>query len=1128
MSAYLAHAPRWLRFAVALAVFLSLTASAAAQTETGRITGVVTDATGGILPGVTVNAKAVGTGATRTVITDSAGQYVFANLPPAQYEITTELAGFNPANAKVTVSVGGAFNVPLRMDVAGTKENINVFAEVPRINTTNGEVATTITETQIRELPTITRNVYDLVAVAGNVSGGKVADGEEWTSSTRGTGYAINGQRASSTNILLDGSANNNEFDTTVGQQVPLDSVQEFSVVTSNFSAQYGRATGGVVNVLTKSGTNSFRGTGYEFYRSDALSTNTFDNKANEIEKGEFTRHQMGFSIGGPIRRDRAHFFSNLEYIRVRSTDTVISWVPTPQFIAASAQPTRDFFARYGGNVDRSSTVLTRGDVSSIINATGTGPFQSLPAGLPVFARVEKSLPLDAGGGDPQNDYQWVSRVDLTLSNNAQMYVRYALQDQEAEPGTNSRSPFDGFDTGYVNKNHNILGSYTRVYGSSFTTQTKITWNRLFGDQPLNGDYQPTLYMNPTTPVSLQGYRITFPGYLPWSPGNAIPFGGPQKLLQLYQDQTWIRGKHDFRFGGAYVHINDDRTFGAYGNAVEALNTNSTVLPALDNLVLGQLRRFQTAINPNGFPGGTYTTPVSLPSFTSFNRYDEFALYANDNWSVGNRVTVNLGVRYEYYGPQKKSEPKYDSNFYYGDPNVSVNTSSPAEMVQGIATGATLPTNESPIGALWKSDWNNWAPRLGFAWDVTGDGRTSVRGGYGMSYERNFGNVTYNVLFNPPEYLVASIDAGVDVPSMPIFVDNAGPFGGVAGVTKTIPGGSLRHIDQNVETAYAHFYGLSLQRQIGQAMTGSVEYTGSSGRKLYDLADPNKPGAALVYTGTGTASSRPNPRYSAFNTRGNRGESQYHGVTFGLDVRQLANTGLQMSAKYTLSNVHDNLSTTFSESNNAFNLGYLDAFDPMLDWGYADFDVRHRLALSGVWVLPFGRNSSGVAKALASDWQLNWIFTARTGYPFTLFDCTNGAFYCMRAENPDGIDLKATDGQATDNPNEFSLFDLTPLLPHAGGYVNAITGNSDFGPYPADMTDRNAVRGPGYWNVDFGLSKRVRFGTRAVQFRIEAYNLFNHANLFPTTSTADVSSVTEITGTRSGNRRVQLGAKFEF
>jgi hypothetical protein len=246
-------------------------------------------------------------------------------------------------------------------------------------------------------------------------------------------------------------------------------------------------------------------------------------------------------------------------------------------------------------------------------------------------------------------------------------------------------------------------------------------------------------------------------------------------------------------------------------------------------------------------------------------------------------------------------------------------------------------------------------------------------------------------------------------------------------------------------------------------------------------------------------------------------------------VRQLADTGIQMSAKYTISSAHDNLSTTFSDDgNNNFNLGYLDAFDPMLDWGYAQFDVRHRLALSGVWVLPFGRGASGVTKALVSDWQLNWIYTARTGYPFTLWDCTNGLRLCMRAENPDGVDLKATSGTSTDNPNEFSLLDLTPLVAHAGGYVHPLTGNSDFGPYPADMTERDAVRGPGYWNVDFGLSKRVRFGTRAVQFRIEAYNLFNHANLFPNTGTADVSSFTEITGLKQGNRRVQLGAKFEF
>ena len=661
-----------------------------------------------------------------------------------------------------------------------------------------------------------------------------------------------------------------------------------------------------------------------------------------------------------------------------------------------------------------------------------------------------------------------------------------------------------------------------------------MTWNRLLGDQPLNGDYQPTLYMNPTTPVSLQGYRIAFPGYLPFSPGNAIPFGGPQKLLQLYQDQTWIRGKHDFRFGGSYVHISDDRTFGAYANAVEALNTTSAALPSLDNFVLGQIAQFQTAINAEGYPGGTYVTPVSLPSFTSFNRYNEFALYVNDNWSVGNRVTVNLGLRYEVLRPadEERAQVRFELLLWRRERIGELQLIRPTSCAPSRPAACCRPTRArlarcgSPTGTTGRR-------ALGFAWDVTGDGRTSVRGGYGMGYERNFGNVTYNVLFNPPKYLVASIAAADVGGNLPVFVDNAGPFGGVAGVTKTIPAGSLRHVDQNIETAYAHFYGLSLQKQIGQALTGSIEYTGSSGRKLYDLADPNKVGAELVYLGTGSANTRPNAQFGcagcAFNTRGNRGQSQYHGVTFGLDARQVADTGLQFSAKYTLSSTHDNLSTTFSDDgNNNFNLGYMDAFDPMLDWGYAQFDSRHRLALSGVWVLPFARGAERLAKALLSDWQLNWIFTARTGYPFTVWDCTNGIGSACGLRILTGSNSMRPTAQTPATRTSFRSLDLTPLVAHAGSYVNPITGNSDFGPYPADMTERDAVRGPGYWNVDFGLSKRVRFGTRAVQLRLEAYNLFNHANLFANTETADVGSFTEITGSRAGNRRLQLGAKFEF
>jgi hypothetical protein len=649
----------------------------------------------------------------------------------------------------------------------------------------------------------------------------------------------------------------------------------------------------------------------------------------------------------------------------------------------------------------------------------------------------------------------------------------------------------------------------------------------------------------------LQGYRIGFPGYYPFSPSNDIPFGGPQKLAQFYHDQTWLKGSQDLRFGGSFVRIADDRTFSAYSNAVEALNQTNAALPSLNNFVLGQLARYQAAINPQGIPGGTFVTPVPQPSFTSFNRYNEFALYAQDNVRVTRRMTVNAGLRYEYYGPQEKSKPKYDSNFYYGNPDLDIESASPQQIIDAVRTGTVKPSNESPTGTLWKQRWTNFAPRIGFAWDVTGNGRTALRGGYGIGYERNFGNVTFNVLFNPPQYLVATIDAPQDVSALPVSVDNLGPFAGTAGVRKVIPAGSLRHVDQNIKTAYTQFYGVSFQRELGSGNYGSIEYNGSTGRNLYDLADINKRGAPLVFEGAAacagltvpgaaapltacTPTTRPNPLYGAFNTRGNRGRSQYHSATFSLDSRRLANDTLALTGRYTVATAKDNLSTTFSDGNNGFfNLGYLDAFDPMLDYGYAEFDVRHRLALSALYNLPVFETRTGMARTLLGGWSINPIFTAHSGYPFTLFDCTNGLGYCMRALDPANISKKATGNKATGNPNEYLLLDLAPIMGAAGTYTNPITGNSDFGPYPANMTKRDAFRGSGAWNLDMALLKRFRFGDHyAVQFRLEAYNLLDHANMIVNTENADVSSFSTITGKKDsdprGTRRLQLGFKLEF
>ena len=1103
---------------------LGFPVAASAQTETGRLTGRVIDEQGGVLAGATVTLRIAGTQTSvRTVPSDSNGSYTITNLPPGKYDVVAQLQGFRTVQTTVDVPIGGTVALDVKLPVGGVTEVLNVKSEVSDVITRTQEIITRVTADQIANLPTITRNPYDLVALAGNVSAGDpVNDGAVLF---RGVGYAINGQRTSSVNVLLDGSANNDEFTSAVGQSVPLDTVQEFSVVSSSFSPQYGRAGGGIVNVATKSGTNTYHGKASTYYRNSALSALNYDNKARGLPKADFSRHQPGFSMGGPIDRDNAFFFSGYEHIRVRSIDQLLTWVPTPQLLAASAPATQAFFNAFPLATQINGPLLTRGEIAA---TNPGGAFSAIPAGTPVFGQVQQNVPIDAGGGTPQDTHLWNTRLDFNLSPSLTAAVRYALEKVDWLDGTNSQSPYQGFSSGYNAFNHNLMFSATKILSPQMTAQSKFVFNRLkniqdLGDAPAG----PTLYMLPGSAPRFSGVRVGFPGYLPFSPGSAIPFGGPQNLFQFYQDMHWIRGSHDFGFGASYVRIHDNRTFGAYMNAVEVLGAN--VGEALDNFVTGNLIRFQVAIDPQGgFPGDIVTLPVGFPSFTRNNRYNEWAAYFGDTWRVSDRLTVNLGMRYEYFGVQHNTDPSLDANFYYGP------GSNPAEQLR---SGSTMRAPDSPVGGLWQPDYNNFAPRVGFAWDVNGDGRTSVRGGYGIGYERNFGNVTFNVLFNPPNYAVVTLTPQ-DVGPIPITPDNAGPFAGSPGTEKVIPASSMRHVDENIETAYAHFWSLSFQKELVARSVLSVEYTGSAGRKLYDLSDYNKFGGGTIFFGDEDPFSRPNNQYSFFNTRGNRGQSMYNGLILGWNTRSVAATGLSFGAKYTIAVARDNLSSTFSEGQNSNNLGYIDAYDPMLDYGYADFDVRHRASANFIWAMPFARGSSGITSLLLEGWQVQGIYAGQTGTPYSIFDCTNNlGVFCMRMLEVASISKSANGNPPAvpDEPNRFRYLDLTNQLPGVGSYVHPLLGHAEFGPYPENMTKRNAFRGPGRWTFDAAISKdfNIPNGDR-LQFRAEIYNVFNHANLYILSGELYVDSQDYIPASRGldpqgrDQRRVQFGFSYIF
>ena len=1100
----------------ALFIVVAFSVMAFGQADTGQITGRVTDPNGAVVPGATVTAKSTATGAERSATADSDGVFLITNLNSGIYAVTIQGGSFAALTQQVEVTPGARITLESKLGIAQVAGQVNIVAEAGvEVNTTSQELSNVVSSTQLRELPTITRNPYSLVAISGNVNSD--------SGSNRGTGFSINGQRSASTNILLDGGENVDNFTATVGMSIPLDAVGEFRVITSNFSAEYGRASGGVVNVSTRPGTNQFHGTGYEFNRVSRLASGSFDDNANGLPKAHFTRNQFGYSLGGPIVKEKLFFFNSTEWTRVRSSKSVSVWTVAPQLVAASNARTQAVLAGATLAATPSGRIATVAQVCAGLGLGG-GSFCSLPGTTPALAEVRYNLPTDAGGGSPQNSYDTSTRIDWNFSSKTQIYGRYAIESQKFFEGTVGASPYQGFSTGQTAFNQNAIINMTHTFTPTFVSQTKLVFNRLNLQQPLStAPVQPTYFFRTNVVSTFASQAIDLPGYLPEAPGSAIPFGGPQNVGQVYEDLSLTRGKNTFRFGGTYVYMQDNRAFGAYQNAVDGFGTTSYTT-GFNNFVNGNAQRIQVAINPQGntLPGSTVTLPVGPPQFTRSNIYNEWALYFNDSMRVSSRITLNLGVRYEYYSVQHNKNRALDSNFNYGAGTTAFDQ---------IRNGGVCVNTACAGGGLWKPDRNNWAPRLGFAWDVKGDGKTAIRGGYGMAYERNFGNVTFNIIQNPPAYGVVTVNGPfpVNPPS-----NNFGPLGGSSG-TATLPGTlNIRHINENIQNAYAHFWSASFEHEMWPRTIVSLEYSGSAGRKLYDLTNDNRAGLACIVDGPAQCFTAANPtgllnkKYYPLNTRGNKGYSNYNALIAGIESSNLANLGLLLTARYTYSKTRDNLSSTFSDSSNNFNLGLLDPFNPSLDYGYSDFDARHRFVSSFDWVLPWFKNQHGAAKHVLDGWSLNGIVTVRSGNPFTVFDCTNAAFEVCPRLVPSGPLAFAVNSNApgTGQPNQFNLIDLSNQTP--GNYINATVGTSEFGPFPANMTGKDAFRGPGFWNVDFGLYKMFQLRENLkLQIRGEFYNAFNHANMFVDGASAEVNTGF-VPGFKDGRRNIQLAAKIIF
>ena len=1139
------------------------TPMAQAQADLGSCSGVVTDATGAVIPNADVTLTNVATGAVRATVTNSKGEYSVTQLLPATYKVSFDAPGFASASQNVVVTVGSTNAVSVKLAVAGGSTQITVAADdFAGVHLEKPEMAAVIQTDQILSLPTLDRNPYNLVQYSGNLSA-------DPTAASRGVGFNISGSRSTSVDILLDGAENTDLYAVGVGQSVPMDATSEIRVVTSNSGAEYGRGSG-AVNVSTKSGTNGLHGSAYEFNRVSTFASDGYNN--NYIHalnpfvpaKPRYVHNQFGYSVGGPVKKDKVFFFSSTEWTRIRSQQNVIAVVPTPDLIALAPQNVKDFFSAYGTLKHPINGSTFTGDSTAVQNVFGADVANlstTMPSILttPLFGQNIYQAPLDSGGGAPVNQWITFNRGDWTINQTTSMFVRYIQESAINPAGYVNSSPYAGYDTPQTQYNHNLEISLTKAFTTNLASATKLLGSRTNNAQPLSSasaSPSPTLYVNSVVPVTLGGGYINFPGYSQTSPGNALPFGGPQNFIELGEDLAWTRGKHQFAFGGNFLYIKDNRMFGAYEEAVAAL-VQAGQTGALENLMNGNLGLFEVAIDPKGaFPcvrnsdtgaynhttACSFTTPAVSPNFSRSNRYQDGAAYASDSWKVDPRLTLNLGLRWEIYGPQHSQRPEYDSNFFFGSGNT---------IWDQIANGKVLTRNEAPNGRLWNLNKKQFGPKIGFAWDPVGNGKTSVRGGYGISYERNFNNVTFNVIQNPPNYAVVLLQ------NVPLMNSNFNGYG-TAG-TSYLPNVTLRAVDPNIKPAYASNWSLSVERQL-KTTTASLSYVGTRGIHNYSIANINPVFSGTTYLGYGYGAARNNLQYSNINFRGADGDSYYHGVTAEVRSSNLMNTGLTVRGDYTYSHSIDNTSSTFTDGgSNDDNLGYLDPWNKALDRGNSDFDQRHRVASAIIWEVPFAKQLTGTAKLLADNWTISTTFDAQTGNHYTMFDCSYAYSACPSAsfaspqtmgKTRSMVDMSGTYGPNTYSYKTFPAFwdpnaatdgnDVGILLNNYNEQINPNTGTSDTPictglhgagcSFVPGMTGRNAFAGPGSWHDNLGVVKDFKLGERYdVQLKGEFINIFNHANTFLNlTGTNDVSLYTDVLAYKSGNRNSEFSLHFAF
>ncbi len=973
---------------------------------TASLSGRVTDASGAAVPAAAVTIKNSATSATQTVTTDEQGRYAVPDLPIGPYDITASKTGFqNALRSGLALTVGSAPVIDFQLKVGQATETVNVSAEAAQVQTTTSAVSSLVNQTQMRELPLNGRDFEQLILLAPGVS--TYPSGGSSALTSVANAYSISGTRPEGYANTLDGEDVLNWWQRNAGANVTgtslgIDSIAEFQTLTSTYGAQYG-GNGGAINAVSKSGTNAFHGSVYEFFRNSDLDARSFFDGPSVAP---FHRNQFGASLGGPIKKNKVFFFVNYEGIQ-QVLDTT-----NPVFVPSAA-------VHQGISQGTQYTVNPASAAMLALYPLPTTATSNPDVGLLSLISTQTS---------PENF--GLARLDWNISDKDSFFARYQADfgTRTTVGGLNALNDWPVYD---LTHNQFLTVGERHIFSPNLISQFTASYSR-----PVTSEDQPTEHaaLQLFTPAREDVYVALPNGVAALGASFINPFQYLQNKFTETENMDWVHGSHDIKFGLGFKREQLNPYAYTYWGGFYLFLSNPSFFEG---------NPFEFTGAPNG---GTYATrdfrTISLNP------------YIQDDWKVNSRLTINLGLRYDW-----ESNPVETHNALFN------------------VVGPPFGNNFEHVPNAYTSNPSNhnFDPRVGLAWDVFGDHKTSVRAGFGIFHDV-FQTYTFSSAYtsNPP-YLTENQFFGFNPdPNFPT------PFVGGGNPVLSQTNGTYYGIHT---TPYTIEYNLNVQRELVKNTLLTVGYTGTRGVHLLAFHDFNAPiptinaegqmQFATVVNGVATQNPRPNPNFGALDMTDTSSYSSYNAMLVSLEHKLSSNLVMQFS--YTYSHCIDSAYTYGGLGFNNASSAITNPYDWANDRGNCSFDLRHVISANVVYLLPFHGNR------WKEGWQITGIQAWHTGVPFSLSE-------------GDQADLQ--NNFDSERPNYVAGCNVYANQSPTNWFNSACFPASAYGTI-GDL-GRNILRGPGYVDTDFGVLKNTRINERFnLQFRAELFNIFNHANFAP-------------------------------